>query len=85
MYKSWIALTVGESQLFDPSFWLLALCCHDVRDLWDSALHTTERQTETWCLEEDPSVLYRLFFESDPFCEENSNDREEKHKRMNGE
>lgn len=88
MYKSWIALTVGESQLFDPSFWLLAPCRRDKRDLWDSVLHTTERQTETWSLEEDPSVLYRRFFESDPFArktEENSKDWEEQHKRKNGE
>ncbi len=85
MYKSWIALAVGESQLFDPSFWLFAPCRHDKRDLWDSVLHTTERQTETWSLEEDPSVLYRRFFENDPFCKNNLKDREEKHKTMNGE
>lgn len=84
MYKSWIALTVSESQLFDPSFWLLAPCRRDKRDLWDSVLHTTERQTETCSLEEDPSVLYRRFFESDPFArktEENSKDWKEQHKR----
>lgn len=88
MYKSWIALTVGESQIFDPSFRLLAPCRHDKRDLWDSVFRTTERQTETWSLEEDPSVLYRHFFERNPFAretEENTKDREENDKRKNGE
>ncbi len=59
MYKSWIALAVGESRLFDPSFRLLAPCRHDKRDLWDSVLLTTDRQTDL-----EPYGRYQCFVEA---------------------